>query len=287
MTQAIGFVGTGLMGSPMALGLLGAGFSVQVYNRTPEKLAPLIAAGGTAAGSVAALVRSVDRLVLMLTDGTAIRELLLTPAVDFQGKTVVQMGTIAPQESRDLAVAIGDRGGMYLEAPVLGSIPEATAGKLLVMVGGDPAVMAANLDILRVFGPEPQHIGPVGTAAALKLALNQLITSLTSAFSLSHGFCQREGVPMEALMGILRSSALYAPTFDKKLDRMNRRQFDHPNFPTKHLLKDTRLFLEAAQPHPLDTRFLAILAQLLEKAIAQGYGDSDYAALYQAIHGET
>jgi 3-hydroxyisobutyrate dehydrogenase len=131
------------------------------------------------------------------------------------GRTIIQMGTIRPEESVQIDAAIQAAGGDYFEAPVLGSIPQAQQAELIVMVGGSTEQFTQWRDLLAAFGPEPRHIGPLGKAAAVKLALNQLIGALTGAFSLSLGMVQRHGIDVETFMSILRSSALYAPTFDK------------------------------------------------------------------------
>jgi 3-hydroxyisobutyrate dehydrogenase len=129
-------------------------------------------------------------------------------------------------------------------------------------------------------------IGEVGTAAALKLALNQLIASLTTAFALSLAFLSQQGVDLEKFMTILRQSALYAPTFDKKLTRMLEENYANPNFPTKHLLKDVNLFLEESEKLDLTTFPLTGVQHLLEKALAMGLAEEDYSALYEALKKE-
>ena len=283
-----GFLGTGLMGQPMAQRLLAAHGAVTVYNRSPEKVQALQAQGATVAESPAALLRSVDCVCLMLSDGAAIRAMLLSPEAQgaIAGRTVIQMGTIAPQESQAIAQAVAAAGGEYLEAPVLGSIPEATQGTLLVMVGSTPEQFDRYRPVLQTFGPEPRYVGEVGTAAALKLALNQLIASLTTAFAQSLGLVQRQGVDPELFMTILRQSALYAPTFDKKLQRMLDRNFDNPNFPTKHMLKDTNLFLQAAEAVGLDGRAIAGVRDIIAAASDGGFADADYSAIFAAVNPE-
>lgn len=284
----VALIGTGLMGLPMGQRILEAGIALTVYNRTPEKAEPLQAAGAALATSVSEALESAEAVVLMLTNTEAVQATILSAEAcsHLAGRTVIQMGTIAPQESQQLQQAIRNQGGEYLEAPVLGSIPEAKAGTLIVMVGGTPDQFQQWLPLLRCFGPEPRWIGPVGQAAALKLAMNQLIAALTAAFGLSLGLIQRQGVDVEAFMATLRSSALYAPTFDKKLSRMLERNYANPNFPTKHLLKDVNLFLATAQATGLDASALTGVQQLLDKAIAQGLGETDYSALYNAVHPE-
>jgi 3-hydroxyisobutyrate dehydrogenase len=125
-------------------------------------------------------------------------------------------------------------------------------------------------------------IGEVGSAAALKLALNQLIASLTSAFALSLAFLSKQEVDLEKFMTILRQSALYAPTFDKKLTRMLEENYANPNFPTKHLLKDVNLFLAESEQLDLTVFPLTGVQRLLEKALSLGLADEDYSALYTA-----
>jgi 3-hydroxyisobutyrate dehydrogenase len=282
----IGLIGAGLMGGPMALRLLSSGHQVWAYSRTPAKLKSLALAGVTAATDAALVVRAAEALVLMLTDAAAIRAVLLSPAVQPQlaGRAVIQMGTVSPADSCLLQQEFVAAGAEYLEAPVLGSIPEAKAGKLIVMVGSDPLQYSRWLPLLRCFSPEPLHVGPVGSAAALKLALNQLIGSLTVAFAQSLGLVQRQGIAVETFMTVLRSSALYAPTFDKKLDRMVNRKFADPNFPTKHLLKDMDLFVAAAKAAGLETSLAAIVGQLVQQAADQGLADSDYSSVYTVIN---
>jgi 3-hydroxyisobutyrate dehydrogenase len=281
----IGLMGTGLMGLPMAQRLVNESWSLIAYNRTTEKLEPLREMGVAIAPAPDVLIRAVDCVVVMVSNATAIQELLCSEASRSQlhGKTVIQMSTIAPSESLAIRDQVVAAGGDYLEAPVLGSIPEAAAGKLKVMVGGTAEQLEQWRDLLECFGAEPLLVGPVGSAAAVKLALNQLIGSLTTAFATSLGFLQHQNVSIDPFMQVLRSSALYAPTFDKKLQRMVDRDFTRPNFPTKHLLKDTNLFLAAAAGLEIDTQIVGAVQAILQQAIDQGLAESDYSALVAAV----
>ena len=280
----IGLIGTGLMGQPMVLQLRKANFDLYVYNRTVSKLEPLQQAGATIVETPQALIDTCDYVLLMLTNYAAIQEVLLSPDAKavLSSKTIIQMGTISPTESKVIQAAVVEAGGEYLEAPVLGSIPEAKAGTLQIMVGSTEAQFQNTFNLLKQIG-EPKYIGEVGTASALKLALNQLIASLTTAFALSLNFVQTQGVDVELFMEILRKSALYAPTFDKKLQRMLEENYANPNFPTKHLLKDTNLFLQEASAMGLNASLLEGVREILEKAQQQGLADEDYSALFAAI----
>ncbi|MGD8923502.1 MAG: NAD(P)-dependent oxidoreductase [Syntrophobacterales bacterium] len=281
----VGFIGTGLMGRPMAERLLAAGYQVSAFNRTRAKAEPLRASGAEIAGSAEEAVSSADCVILMLTDAAAIRDVLLQKRslASLKGCTVIQMGTISPKESIELQEEVGQRRGDYLEAPVLGSIPEASTGTLLVMVGSSEVQFERWSGVLECFGPEPFLVGKVGKASGFKLALNQLIASLTASFALSLGFVQRQGIEMELFMRILRQSALYAPTFDKKLKRMLDRDYANPNFPSKHLFKDVALFHAAAQAVNLETIGIEAIQRLLEITLEKGYADGDYAALFESV----
>ncbi|GAB4347666.1 MAG: NAD(P)-dependent oxidoreductase [Cyanophyceae cyanobacterium] len=269
---------------PLAGRLLETGAQVVVWNRTGAKAQSLRERGAITVDSVATALERSEVAIAMVSDGAALREILLTAARSaLAGKTIIQMGTIAPDESRAIAAEVIAAGGEYLEAPVLGSIPEAKQGTLLLMVGATAEQFARWRPLLQSFGPEPLHAGPVGAGATLKLAMNQLIVALTTGFAASLGLVQREGVPVEAFLNILRSSALYAPTFDKKLQRMLDRNFDNPNFPTKHLLKDANLFASAAEAAGVDARAVVAAGRIIEGAIAQGHGNGDYSAIFDAI----
>lgn len=282
----IGFLGAGLLGRPMAERLKAAGHRVTVYNRTQEKIADLPNLGLAVVATAEAAIRAGTCVILMLADAAAIRNVLLSPTAkaELKGRTVIQMGTIGPQESQAIQQEVRAAGGEYLEAPVLGSIAEAKAQKLLVMVGGTEEQFTRWAELLKSFGPEPRLIGPVGKAAAVKLALNQLIAAEIAAFSLSLGLVQREGIPAETFMGILRQSALFAPAFEKKLPRLLARDYADPNFSTKHLLKDLDLFLDESKGLGLNSDGASGVRQLLQKAVAQGLADVDYSAVHSLVN---
>jgi len=282
----ITLLGTGLLGRAIAERLQSVGHTVTVYNRTTTKALPLRACGITVVTRPEEAIAQADCVVLMLADAAAIRAVLLTPTAlaVLRSKTVIQMGTIAQDESLALQTEIERVGGSYCEAPVLGSLAEAQAGTLLVMVGGTEGQFVQWGPLFRSLGREPRLIGPAGKAASLKLALNQLIVAEISAFALSLGLVQRAGVPVETFMAILRESALFAPAFEKKLPRLLTRDYQHPNFSTRHLLKDAELFLREASGYALTTSSLEGIRPLLERSIEQGLGDSDYSAIFEVIN---
>jgi 3-hydroxyisobutyrate dehydrogenase len=279
-------LGTGLLGGEIAIRLKDQGFAVSAWNRTAQKAAPLATVGIRLPETAAGAIADAELVLLLLADANAIEATLFATdsLPDLAGRTVVQMGTIAPLESQALSERVAAAGGAYLEAPVLGSLPEARAGKLLVMAGGDAALYRRCLPVLEALSQEPRHIGGVGQAAALKLAMNQLIAGLTASFALSLGLVRKAGLDVEQFMGMLRGSALYAPTFDKKLDKYLQHDYASANFPLKHLLKDVRLMQSVMGEAGIDTGLLEAVAAAAERGIAAGYGDMDYSALYEALN---
>jgi 3-hydroxyisobutyrate dehydrogenase len=277
-------IGTGLLGRAIAERLHHSGRSVTVFNRTRSKAEPLRVLGLKVAASCKEAVDAADVIVLLLADAPAIGSMLFgKDAPDLKGKMIIQMGTIAPAESRSIAETIARASGDYCEAPVLGSVTEARSGTLLLLFGGTDQQFEQLGSLFRALTKSPTHIGPVGQAAALKLALNQLIAAEIAAFSLSLGLVRRENIDVATFMTILRESALYAPTFEKKLPRLLNRDYGNPNFSTSHLLKDVRLVLSEAKACGLSADGLEGVVPLLSRALTGGLGESDYSAVYEAI----
>ncbi len=280
----LAFLGIGLMGAPMARRLLAAGHDVVAWNRTRTKAEALVGDGARVADAPHEAIRAADAVVTMVSDAAAVADVLLRQASAdaLDGRAVLQMSTIGPAESRDLGERARAAGADWLEAPVLGSIPQATAGSLLIMAGGEPSLYDRWASVLESMGA-PRLIGPVGHAAALKLAMNQLIAALTAAYASSLGLVRRAGVDVDAFADTVRASALYAPTFDKKLDGMLAHDFEPANFPARHLLKDVRLFEAEAERLGVDTRVVDAIRCVLESTVESGRADADYSALAAAI----
>lgn len=280
-------IGTGLLGSEIAIRLQDHRFTVSAWNRSSDKANALASLGIQPCATAAEALANSDAALLLLSDAEAIRAVLWptdgsdSPAL--ADRIIIQMGTIAPSESRALGRDVQRAGGQYLEAPVLGSLPEARSGRLILMAAGELGLYERCLPIFEALSERPQRIGEVGQAAALKLAMNQLIGGLTATFAYSLGLVRDEGIDVEQFMGLLRQSALYAPTFDKKLQKYLSHDYGQANFPLKHLRKDIGLFRRVAEQSTMDTAPLVSLENSLERAVEHGLGDLDYSALYDAL----
>ena len=175
----IAFLGTGLMGAPMARRLAAAGHAVTVWNRTPAKASALADIATVATGPVAA-VKDATVVICMLMDGPATRDVLVDQGVfaaATAGTIIIDMGSIDPATDRDLAQEAAEHDLHYLDAPVSGGVVGAEDGTLSIFVGGDAAVLAQVQDVLGAMG-RPSHLGPIGSGQVTKLA-NQLIVATT------------------------------------------------------------------------------------------------------------
>ena len=278
--SSVALLGTGLLGESIGQRLLQRGVSLYVWNRTRDRSKALIDAGAQALNSPSEGPRCCNSLITVLRDGP-VTTAVLNDIGPLDGSTLITMGTVGVTESQALAQQAAQQGGRYLEAPVLGSKPQALNGSLLVMAGGEEQVFEEQHPLLSHLSQDPLLVGPVGSGAATKLALNQLIASLTHSFSISLQLIQQAGVPVETFMTILRTSALYAPTFDKKLQRMLDHNYTDPNFSTALLRKDLGLFLEEATTAGLQNQGLTGLLTLLEQAKGTDLDEQDYCALHE------
>ena len=243
----VAFFGTGLLGNPMAHRLLEAKHNLIVYNRTTTKTESLRLKGAEVALKPGEAAEKANVFLTLLTDWHAIDEVLFSePSPAFRHKILIQMSTISPVESLLLKHRFEDAGGEYMEAPILGSIPQAKTRSLIVLFGGMIDQYKKWRPFLEVFGEKVLRMGNVGQAAAAKLALNHLIASLTAAFSLSLGYCRETGVNVRRFMEILRDTE-----FGKK---------------------------------GLDIDPLESIKKILLKAVDNGDGELDYSVLYNALH---
>lgn len=284
--ERIGVLGIGVMGNALCERLASQNYRVTAFNRSKrEEHGDLTLSGINVVYDVTKAVDDSDVVFLTLSDAAAIRGLLHELQVaSSAGKIFIQMGTIAPQESVAIGATIERLGSKYLEVPVMGSAAETKAGTLIAMVGGELALFERVEPILRALTSSTAFTGEVGSAAALKLAMNQLTAALTSAFSLSLAFCIENGVDVDVFMSTLRNSALYAKAYDKKLAKYLSRDFGNASFSPKHLLKDVSLFIAGARDCNLETSAVEGLERIVARAVASDLSHLDYSSIYNVIH---
>lgn len=280
----IAVLGTGIIGTALAKRLLIFKHRVIVFNRTLAKTAEVEGLGAKVARTAKSAIQEAEVILITLADVKAIEDVLFSDETEFTDKTFIQMGTIAPDETIELQKKIYTRGGQYLECPILGSKKEALAGELILMAGTTEEKFKKWYELLKCFGPNPRLIGELGKASAFKLALNYLIASHASAFSLSLGIIEKNNIDPADFMSVLKESSLYAPMFEKKLPNWRERKYDDTNFPTKLLLKDIKLIIKEAERLGLNAQMASAIEQSLQKAVEAGLANKDYSSIFNIIN---
>jgi 3-hydroxyisobutyrate dehydrogenase len=271
MQNGIAFLGLGRMGSPMAVRLAAAGHDVTVWNRTPGKAGPAVAAGAREAATAQEAVTGHELVFTMLSDPDAVLG-VLRPLTFDPGTTVVEMSTIGPAAVATLRELLpGDV--ELLDAPVLGSVPQATAGTLHIFAGGPAEVLAQHRKVLEVLGT-PQHAGDLGAGAAVKLIVNVATINAITLLGESLGLAGKLGVDREAAFEALSRTTL-APIVSVMRPRVG--AADQPTlFELGLAEKDLRLALAAgAAPDGV----VAAAQRELAAALRAGLGGRDISAV--------
>jgi 3-hydroxyisobutyrate dehydrogenase len=285
MIKKIGWIGLGNMGVPMVKNLLKAGFEVTVFNRTAAKAAPLQEAGAKLAASPAALWDVADTIITMVADDAALQQI-------HQGKdgllagsrtagTVIDMSTVSPATSRELATRLAASGVDYLDAPVAGSVKPAELGQLVIMVGGKKEVYEKAVPIFEKLGKAQFYLGEQGSGNNAKLAINTLLAFNMQGLAESVLFAGEHGIRPEAMLAIIGESALANAITKMKTANIVQGNYQ-PAFALKHLAKDLRL----AQGQGLHTPGGEALHDSYQQALAQGWGDKDISAIFPFLMGE-
>jgi 3-hydroxyisobutyrate dehydrogenase len=202
---------------------------------------------------------------------------------ELDNKIFVQISTLSPAQSALVEKEVAARCGTYVENPVLGSRPEARSGSLIAMVGPSANIGREVSDFIDLYSNKRICFDAVGQASALKLVFNFLIGALTASFSVALNTVEDNGIDAGEFMKLLRESALYAPTFDKKLNAMLRHDYGDPNFPTGHLKKDLTLFAGIACVSPLAQNMISAIAEIAGAAAASQDIKLDYSSLHEVV----
>lgn len=286
MNQKIGFVGLGLMGSRMALNLVRAGYPVTVYNRTREKTKPLAEAGATVADSLADVARNSEIVITMVSDSAALQDVVLGPAGLLEslqpGSVLVDMSTVDPKTSRQVAEAVRARGAHMLDAPVSGSTILAEQGTLSIMVGGEKSVHEQVREVLLKIGSRTTHVGPNGAAASLKLAVNIVIGVTMQVLAESVVLAERAGVAPEIAVEVLSNSAVASPFLKYKAPQLLQ-PLGPAAFTANMMQKDFTMALQMAREVGVPLPATAAANEVITMARGLGLGEYDFAAVTRVI----
>ncbi len=284
--DAIGFVGLGVMGAPMALNLLRAGHPLTVYNRTASRARPLAEAGASVAVSPQAVAAASRVVFINVSDDAAVEAVLFGPSGLVHGllpdSVVVDMGTTSPTATRRFAERLAGHGGTLLDAPVSGGEAGARAGTLAIMVGGPRAAFERVLPLLGVLGRNIVHVGESGAGQVAK-ACNQIVVSATlMGVAEALTFARRQGVVPERVREALLGGFAYSRILEVHGRRMLEGDYA-PGFRARLHQKDLGIVAGEAQRLNLALPASALAAQLMNALVAAGHGESDSAALMRVI----
>lgn len=284
----IAFVGLGVMGAGMSARLLGAGFAVTVWNRTPARAEPLRAAGAVVAGSPREAVASSDVAIAMVSDDAASRGVWLGDdgalAGLRAGAVAIECSTLSPAWVTELAGLVASRGAALLDAPVTGSKPQAAGGEVVFLVGGDAAVLERVRPVLKPMSRDIVHLGPAGSGARMKLVNNFVAAVQACALAEGIAFIEACGLNPDAAMSVLMNGAPGSPLVKTVGARMMARDYS-VNFYMRLMRKDVAYAIEEARRCGVSLKTGETIAGLFDAAIADGRGEMDFAAVAETIRG--
>ena len=282
----VAFVGLGIMGGPMAAHLVGAGFDVVGYNRSPAKVQELVAAGGAGAESVADAVRAADVVAVMVPDSPDVQQVLAGDGGVFDnakpGTLVIDFSSIRPDVTVDLAKQAADRGLRMIDAPVSGGEAGAKAATLSIMVGGEKADFDDAAAVLNAVGKTIVHVGPSGAGQTVKAANQLIVAGNIELLAEAVAFVEAYGVDTEAALKVLGGGLAGSKVLDQKSANMLGRSFQ-PGFRIALHHKDLGIVTSAAREAGVIIPLGAVVAQLMASALASGDGGLDHSALLRGV----
>jgi len=267
----IGWIGTGIMGAPMARRLIGGGHRVRVYNRSPEKARALAADGAVVATDVAACVADAEVVFVMVPDTPDVEATVakIEPTLK-AGQLVIDMSTISPAAERAIAARLKTRSVDYLDAPVSGGDVGARDGTLAIMVGGDSAAFARARPLLELMGKRITHMGAPGAGQMTKLA-NQIAVALAlEAVAEAIKFARAGGLDASRVVEAIGAGAAGSWQLSNLGPKIVAGDY-RPGFFIKLIRKDLRLVVEAARESRVALPGLALMASMFNSAAALGH----------------
>jgi 3-hydroxyisobutyrate dehydrogenase len=272
----VGFIGLGIMGQPMAGHILRAGHRLTVYNRTPDKCAPLVAQGASPADSPAALASTCDIIITMLPDTPDVEAVLFGAAGVWHklapGKVIIDMSTISPEATIHFAKRLAEKNCEMLDAPVSGGQSGAQARTLTIMAGGRPEIFERCKPLLETIGKSIIHMGPIGSGQKTKL-VNQVICAL-NILAMSEGLhlAKLAGLDVQQAHKVVSSGAAASWMLDHLAPRILQDDFK-PGFMIKLQQKDLRLAHEFIKTIGEDFPGTVLTHSLFTKAVERGLGE--------------
>ncbi len=282
----LGFIGLGAMGSRVTKRLLDAGHTVTGYNRTKSKAQWLLDAGMQWADSPQAVAESADIIFSMVTNTSALQEVLTGPQGIMHGlgpgKIYIDMSTVSPAISRKLAEEVAAKGAHMLDVPVSGSVITLEQGNLSLMVGGDEAIFEQVKPILLDIGPKVNYVGKNGQAVLMKIAINLNLQVQIQGFYEGLFLAVKGGIPLETALEVMLNSVIASPSLKYRTPFILNPP-DEAWFNVDMMQKDMLLALEMGRKLDIPLPAVAVTNELLTSARAMGLAKEDFAIVYKVL----
>lgn len=286
MTERIGFIGLGIMGRGMAHNLLKAGFELRVWNRTPSRADDLVQAGAIAAATPVELAAQSDVVIVCVSDTPDVVDVVLGEQGVIHGAhsgaLVIDMSTISPQVTQEIAAKLGDKGVHMLDAPVSGGSEGAARGTLSIMVGGDAAQLERAMPLLQAMGKTITHVGGHGSGQTVKLVNQILVVGNALAMSEALLFAQAGGVDLQRAFDAVSQGAAGSWMLSNRGPQILARDW-RPGFTIDLQQKDLRLVLAAADQMGVPVLATGLISNLYRTLQARDLGSEGNHALIKAL----
>jgi 3-hydroxyisobutyrate dehydrogenase-like beta-hydroxyacid dehydrogenase len=288
MKQKIGFMGLGIMGTPMAANLLKAGYPVMVYNRSPEKAEPLVKQGAGLASNPENLAKAAEVIIAMVTGPEALHDLLwgangAGKALN-SSKTFINMSSVSPRHTRELAAQLEPTGALFIDAPVSGTKKPAEDGTLIILAGGPQDKVQELEPLFGAMGKKVVYCGAAGQGSMMKMFINLLLGMMMEGFAEVLNFGRLGGLDIPAMLDTVFSGPLNCGLFQMKAPNLEKKSYPTA-FPFKHMTKDIKFVLDTAYELKAPVPVAQTLLHLFQSGVAQGWGDEDISAIARVLEG--
>jgi 3-hydroxyisobutyrate dehydrogenase-like beta-hydroxyacid dehydrogenase len=282
LKPAVGFIGLGLMGRPMSLNLVKAGYAVTVWNRTPSRAGEVVAAGAKLAASPREVASASDFLITIVSDPPALEEVLWGTNGAMQalkrGSIYIDSSTVSPALARKISAACAQRGVRFLDAPVTGGDWGAKKGELVFMVGGDAQTLKDAEPVIGAMGKKWFHLGPNGAGQTIKLAMNSLMALQVDALAEAVALVAGAGLAPEKLIEVMQSSMARSTVLDVKSQNFLKADYT-PSFPLRLMHKDLGLALDLGNQVGVPLPAVAAARETYNAVKGAAKEDLDYSAV--------
>jgi 2-hydroxy-3-oxopropionate reductase len=286
MDNRIGFIGLGIMGKPMSLNLLKAGFEVTVYNRTASRAEQSVSRGARQAASPAEVAAETTVIITIVSDTPDVESVILGKNGVIEGikpdSVVIDMSTISPDATRKIAARLKEKGAHMLDAPVSGGEQGAIDGTLSIMVGGETGIFERCLPVLQAMGKNIIHVGPNGMGQTVKLVNQILVAGTLNSVVEALVFAQKSGVDLDKAIDAVKGGAASSWQLVNLAPRIVERDFE-PGFMIDLMHKDLNIVLRTAEEMKITLPVTSLVNEMYKSLQSEGEGKSGTQALVKAL----